>query len=205
MISKLAKAASAAAAADSGPDSFVSSPCCYKAVDAPPPGAWLSIEPEDPSRPFCVEPDSLRRRGKGGEGQSKAKSEEEEDSPEGRLRHALAMDHDRCDSDYPPPSAALNVTSAAVDEWEAWQHAHANTTIFEHIQDLAGRSGGGVDGAEGGGEGDEDDDLLFTSMAKWWKRLGSKMGVVSNAASDTPSRAVTLWVSGLLILLLRML
>lgn len=185
--------------------------CCYKAVDEPPPGAWLSFEAEDPTRPFCVEPDSIRNRrskqyssstslnvdsgqpdrahGLGGPshthptgevGRPPASSSSfsssfsdtlesstfSSDDPEHEESITLLSGRDdemRCDIIFTPPSLSLNITSVALDEWEAWHHTLSNTSIF---------------GATDTYYDDEDEgDLLFASLSRWWSNFMGRFGL----------------------------
>ncbi|XP_059082273.1 uncharacterized protein LOC131879840 [Tigriopus californicus] len=181
--------------------------CCYKAVDEPPPGAWLSFEAEDPTRPFCVEPDSIRDRrrskrytssttsnldsgqpdrahGLGGPSHSHPASSSSSSSSYSYssdtlesstfssddldLEESITLlsgrdDEMRCDIIFSPPSLSLNITSVALDEWEAWHHTLSNTSIF---------------GATDTYFDDEDEgDLLFASLSRWWSNFMGRFGL----------------------------
>ena len=132
-------------------------PCCYKAVNDPAPGAWLSINATH-KEPFCIEPDTFNANtqddpsnaagprqgwfpasdspgGDSGDTPSSRKSsnsplpEKVPDSSNPNSGSKQLLHLQRCDI-FHSPSAGLNVTSLLADEWTAWSNLESNDSIL---------------------------------------------------------------------------
>ena len=154
--------------------SEIVSSCCYKTVDQPSPGSWVSINTSQSSssskQPFCVEPDLIRSRIGGWTPSSTLPP------PQSTSSSSSSFSTERCDM-FPPPSAALNITSIALDEWLAWRHQESNDSIISTILATQGISHGD----------DNDEKALRDEDYRLFNRMGNFFGRITSAMSSSSS------------------
>jgi len=158
------------------------SPCCYTEVVPPDPGEYISINATDgggvgryddgTNSPFCLEPDHLSNASFFASYSSSPSSDGSSHMAPERGCHAVFR---------PPPGAAFNVTSVALDEWLAWRHHDSNGSIFSSV--LAMGSAENEESLYEGLESDEDH-LLFNTLWRWLNDLVDAITPGSSSSSD---------------------